>query len=372
MTAIVSKPPDPGTLTASVVLARRLVHGQRASLMLPTSSGDELQVAASSGLADEAAFGYIRLGDPISGIVAQQQQQMLVNQTDPLTHRHTTQYETGSFISVPVYIVAGQIGVLNVADPEGGYFHTDDLVTLQMLAAQIGQGLAHKQQHDRIRQLEVVNRDLRRQVIDVLEVERQRIARELHDGAGHTITAGILRLDLALAQLPIEAADSRTLINAVRGSLFDYSATLHSIAFALRPRILQDLGLVATLRSLVRQAQECGVPRVELRIEGEAADLPNEMELLVFRTVQEALTNIDKHAQASWAEVVFWVTPGQLALTVEDNGVGLDFITSLTHQPDRASLGLVGIRERVGVFGGSFEIGPRAGGGTRLTMSVPR
>jgi signal transduction histidine kinase len=371
MEGVELQPAVADALAGTVTLGQRLVQGRRASLMLPTDGGDDLQVVVASGLAPEASHSREHLGDSISGLVAHYRQPLLVNQAVPQTRQRATRYQTGSFISVPIPIADGHVGVLNVADPQGGQFGVGDLAALLSLAERVGPNVALSQQQIRIDHLEAVNRNLRRQVIDALESERQRIARELHDEAGHTITAALLRLDLAMARLPGEATYSRTLVEAVHASLVDYAATLHALAFALRPRILQDLGVGAALRSLSSQAQECGIPQVALQIEGEVGDLGEGLELLVFRVVQEALTNVRKHAQASRVEVILRVASEHVEIIVEDNGVGLGMVVPVDQQKP-PSLGLAGIRERVEVFGGSFAIGPGAVGGTRLTVRLSR
>src|SRR3954451_25244338 len=119
--------PETEPAIAAVALARRLVRGRRASLMLPDDGRDELRVVAASGLAAEARAAHVRLGDPISGLVAQRGQPLLVNRLAPQTQARATRYTTGSFISVPVPRGEAPAGVLNVADPEGGPFRADDL-----------------------------------------------------------------------------------------------------------------------------------------------------------------------------------------------------------------------------------------------------
>lgn len=353
-----------------VALAQRLVRGRRASLMLPLAGSDLLRVVAASGLSVEASQSQVRVGDPISGIVAQRKQPILMNQTTPQLSERATRYTTGSFISVPVSIQDDQIGVLNVADPQVGYFQTDDLAAIVSLAGQVGHSVAFASARQQVRQLEDANLRLRRQVVQVVEDERQRIARDLHDEAGHSITAAIFRLDLALNRLPADDAGSRAMIDTVRSSLLDYAATLHALAFGLRPRILQDLGLAAALRSLVHQTEEGGTIEVTLRIEGEPAVLTEGLELLVFRVVQEALTNTRKHARATRVEIVLAYGVGQLSVSIEDNGVGME-ATAAARQVARPSLGLGGMRDRVQLFGGTLSIGPGAAGGSRVAVWLP-
>jgi signal transduction histidine kinase len=114
---------------------------------------------------------------------------------------------------------------------------------------------------------------------------------------------------------------------------------------------------------LVEQAREAGLP-VELRIEGEASQLPAGVDLTAYRLVQEGLTNVVKHAQATRAEVLVDYADGYLEVTVSDDGTGVG-------NGDGGGHGLVGMRERVSVYGGELDAGPQPGGGYRLRAKLP-
>ena len=360
------------SLSTAVELARRLVGGDRASLMLLDEEAAELRIAAASGLPPAVATSArVRLGDSVAGVVAQTQQPMMVNDRDTRrTSPGTASYRTGSFISVPVPLQGAICGVLNVADPVAGpCFRADDLAALQSFADYIAHDLTTLPAQHRIEQLQDVVAQLRRQTIQAQEDERRRVAWDLHDEAGHALTAAIFRLDLEMTQLPPEATVARTALDRARASLLECASTLHSIAFALRPRILEDLGLGAALRSLAAQTMESDSVQVVLTIEGEGQQLDEAVELTIFRIVQEALTNVRKHARARQAWVRVTYGSPELRVTIEDDGVGLD---TLNMTPRRQSgLGLVGMFERLEAHGGSLEIGGREVGGVRLVARLP-
>ncbi|HET8629133.1 MAG TPA: GAF domain-containing sensor histidine kinase [Thermomicrobiales bacterium] len=354
-----------GPLDGLVELARRVVGGRRASLLLPAGTPDELQIAAASGLPDAAAAARVRLGDPVSGLVAQTRQPLLVNDGAPRRG-----YHTGSFISVPVPAADGGYGALNVADPvAGGGFGAGDLASLQTLAEQIAHELAYAGVRRQAEQQQALIHSLERRIIAAQEEERGRLARELHDEAGHTLTAAIFQLDLDLLKLGQAGETVQETLQRTRESLLTCAATLHDIAFALRPRILEDLGLAAALRSLTGRAMEAGGFEASFAVAGEARPLAEAVELTAFRVAQEALTNALKHARARTVAVELAYAADALLLTIEDDGVGLE---ASRHPGDtRPSLGLQGLRERVAVLGGAAEIGPRPGGGTRIAVSLP-
>ena len=363
---------DAGALTAAVEFARRLVGGRRASLMLPAEEADELRIAAASGLPERvAAEARVRLGDRVAGRVAQTQRPLLVN-GDRARAPHTAGYRTGSFISVPVPLDGEAWGVLNVADPEAGAaFAPDDLTTLQAFAAYLARTLAPLPERRQVRQLRRAVRQLQWRIIQAQEHERQRIARELHDEASHALTAAIFRLDLAAVKLAPDAAGARAALSRTREALVDCAATLHDIAFALRPRILEDLGLGAALRSLVAQATEPGDLRIALEVAGEEPALDEAVELAIFRVVQEALTNTRKYAGATAALVRLTFLARRLTIVVEDDGVGIAAHRRSTGERPRPGLGLAGMRERVEALGGTLTIGAREGGGTRIVARLP-
>jgi signal transduction histidine kinase len=253
-----------------------------------------------------------------------------------------------------VPLAGGKVGVLSVADPLGRReFGASDVDALQEFAAYIA--------------LAVDRAGLRQEIIRAQEDERQRVAQDLHDGVGHALVAAIFRLDLHALQLADDQDEARRAIEVARAAIEESTGILRETAYALRPRILTDLGLAAALRSLVTRAEQSGL-RVLLTIEGELGRLDTERELAVFRVAQEALTNVLKHARATRVLVQLALGAGALLLAIEDDGVGLPAGTA---PPPGRGLGLPGMRERVEAFGGAFTIGPAAGSGTRLLTVLP-
>ncbi len=356
---------DSAELLAVVDQARHLTGSRRASLMLPTKT-DELRVAAATGLPPAiATTARVRLGEPVSGVVATTQQPILRKQVDRSRTGHAASYQTGAFISVPVPLQDASCGVLNVADPLGERtFHEDDLARLQTFGQTIARSLAFVGAQQRIQHLEAEVRRLQWQVVQAQEEERRRLARELHDEAGHALTAAIFRLDLERLQLPTDAVSVGAALSGTRETLLECAATLHEVAFALRPRILEDLGLVPAVRSLARQALAAGTPQVAVTVDGPERPLDDTVQLVVFRVVQEALTNIRKHAQASRADLTLdYGDDGWVRLTVRDDGVGSG--------ASGGGFGLLGLSERLQAVGGQVSTRTAAGQGFTLAVEVP-
>jgi signal transduction histidine kinase len=357
-------------LAKAVELARRLVGSQRASLMLAPEGTDELQIIAASGVPSGVIAGSrVCQGDSIAGSVARTRQPILRNGPQDIHEAWSSRYRSGSFISVPVPLHDGRCGVLSVADPlDGESFEADELLALQDLAAYVARDLEDLPAEERIRGFHETVRQLQRRVIQAQEDERQRLARELHDEASHALTRTIFRLDFQALKLAKEEAPARAVLEEAREQLVACAGTLHGLAFALRPRILTDLGLSAALRSLVAQHNADGAVPITLIISGWERRFGEETELAIFRVVQEALTNVRKHAQATEAAVSLHFRPRELRLTVEDNGIGLARRGKTPRS--RIGQGVRGMRERVEALDGSFALTGRKGR-TRVAVTLP-
>jgi len=185
----------------------------------------------------------------------------------------------------------------------------------------------------------------------VQEDERRRIARDLHDEAGQVLTAVKIELEL----------EGRHEAGALVGHAL---SQVRDLSNRLRPSALDDLGLVAALRTLVEDFSSRTRLQVALAIEGVNRRFPSDVEVAIYRAVQEALTNVARHAQASEAVVRVEQANGQVHVTVEDNGRGMT-ADAAPH------LGWLGMRERVSALGGRLDVGRAGAGGVRLDAWIP-
>ena len=206
-------------------------------------------------------------------------------------------------------------------------------------------------------------RRLARAVARVEEDERRRLARELHDGLGQTLTA----LKHRLAQLGGDIApEARDRLDAAIALCGDALEDTRALSRLLRPPILDDLGLEPALRALARSIGESSGLSIDVAVEP-LPDLDGDLQTLVFRVAQEALNNAAKHAQAK--EVILRVVArgGLLQLQVADDGRGCDPDAML----QSGGSGLGGMRERLRLYGGALELHSAPGEGTRLRAVVP-
>lgn len=189
------------------------------------------------------------------------------------------------------------------------------------------------------------------------EAERRRIARELHDEIGQTLTFSLIGLANVVADHPEWESELEQPRESVRAAL----EQLRTTAAALRSGVLEDLGLRAALEDLIlRVEREAGL-RIERNFSG-ADGLAEDQELVVFRVCQEALTNVVRHSRAAKAEVTVTRTTGQVVLRVADDGIGL------TGQPGS---GIEGMEERASLVDGVLDVLPSTAGGTEVTLVIP-
>lgn len=210
-----------------------------------------------------------------------------------------------------------------------------------------------------------VKRELLKQLMTVQEDERKRIARELHDEIGQTLSSLLITLEMTYK----EAADEplkdtlEILINECEGTISE----IDRIIWSLRPTILDDLGLVPALRSLARRYTD----RMGLEIDFDLPDnydLNESIQTALYRFAQESLNNIIKHSQATMASIKLFQQNGQVKMTISDNGIGFEANRSDSDAVN--TMGLQGIRERLSMFGGELSIITNSNG-TSLRAVIP-
>lgn len=210
---------------------------------------------------------------------------------------------------------------------------------------------------------------LLRKLITAQEDERKRIARDLHDQTCQTVAALAVGLETALTSpTPDEA---RAKLSEVKGLAARTLDDLHELIFALRPSVLDDLGLASAVRWYAARNVEPRGIAVRCEVEGLEERLPPEIETAVFRAVQEALTNVVRHAGAEAVLLQLSLRDQLLTVEVEDDGRGFDVGSVAKPAASGRGLGLLGIRERVEIIGGRLTVDSSPGQGTRLVFEVP-
>ncbi len=284
-----------------------------------------------------------------------------------------------TFLGVPILRAGQRNGNLYVTGKERGapFDATDEALvvalaafaagaidTTERVAAERARAVAEEQAHAR--------RDLLGQVIAAQEAERARVSSDLHDDVGQALTSVLLGLRLvedSLAGADVEAGQVRRRLADLRELVADGLRGARQLAFDLRPTVLDDIGLEPALHRLREELAR----RSGLVIELDTAALHHEERLMpgtetvVYRVVQEALTNVIRLAEASSASVTLSLVDGQVRVFIEDDGVGFDPTQPLA----RPHLGTQGMHERAQLVDGSLSITSRPGAGTVVLLEVP-
>jgi len=338
-----------------VARLRELIGARLVAIALP--SGEGLRIAAADGAgADTLGAVSMLEADSKTARVMERGRSERIDSLleDPEVNQEIARRlgaSTGLY--VPLRARERTIGVLIAHDKVGRdrRFTSADLRLAEQFAlrASIAVDLSRR-----------VARDSLRRVVAGQEVERRRLARELHDETGQALTSILLGLRaLEEANGDVEVDDLRELVVA---TLQD----VRRLAVQLRPKALDDFGLVPALERLVQTFSESSGISVELEAQIGQERLPNDVETTVYRIVQEALTNVVKHAQASRVSILLVRRDATVTAVVEDDGRGFDPAAA-----GEDSLGLEGMRERVELHEGRLTVETAPGSGTTLRVEVP-
>ena len=265
----------------------------------------------------------------------------------------------------PILELVGAARALGQGDfsPRVRRWANDEIGDLAEAFNQMAAELGHADEVRREREL--LRRQLLDRVIAAQEEERRRIARELHDSTSQSLTSLMVGLQTleSICDDPQLHSHSREL----RRVASDVLEEVHSLAVQLRPAVLDDLGLSAALERLAIEWQQRHAVPADVAVHLDNQRLPDAIETTLYRSIQEALTNVARHAGASSVSVLVERRPNDIVAVVEDDGRGFDLeqAFSLSH------LGLLGIRERAESLGGSLTIESSLGRGTSLFIRLP-
>jgi len=209
------------------------------------------------------------------------------------------------------------------------------------------------------------------QITRAQEEERKRISRELHDDTSQALFAISRQMDNFIRDNVTLSERQRTLLQDIRQRIGVTLQGIRRFSQDLRPSIIDDLGLMPAVKWLVKQKSEESGIEILLKISGKEQRLLPEMELILFRIIQEGLNNISKHASASEAEVQVGFEDSRVDVSIIDNGQGFELPQTVGDLSPSGKLGLVGMQERVSLLNGSLTIKSKPGKGTEVRVSVP-
>ncbi|MFQ5410289.1 MAG: GAF domain-containing sensor histidine kinase, partial [Anaerolineales bacterium] len=263
--------------------------------------------------------------------------------------------------------VIGLVELFEVGAPRT--FQPDNIELIEMLAAQAAAAIANARLFEQVLSGRERMQTLSRRLVGIQETERTRIARELHDEVGQILTAIKIGIQTACESPSLDAA--RASLRDNLEIVDDAIGRVRDLSLELRPAMLDDLGLVATLRWYLDRQAQLGGFTTSLQVAAMEPRLASEVEVTCFRVVQEALTNVIRHARASRVNVSLEHVDEELVVSVEDDGVGFDVEASTNRAAQGASVGLLGMQERVLQHGGVIEIASSTGRGTRINARIP-
>lgn len=320
----------------------------------------------------DAEIGKIRLplGQGISGWVASHRQPVMIShdkESDPrykpfesLRGRDFT-----SMVSVPMETgPGGLVGVLNVHTVERREFTPRDIELLLMIGRLIAGALHQARLHRQLVARERAHENFVEQVIEAQELERRRLAGDIHDGISQRLVTLSYRLDAAARAVEPDAVAEQ--LAAARELVALTLQEARAAISGLRPPVLDDLGLSGGLASLARS-----IPRIPIDVDLAETRVPDHIELALYRIAQECLQNVIKHAQADRARLTFAVEDGVARLEIVDDGKGFDTFEHPLGSDEMGGYGLLSMAERAEIVGGRLHIRSRPGAGTTVTAAIP-
>ncbi|GFM17212.1 MULTISPECIES: GAF domain-containing sensor histidine kinase [Mycobacteriaceae] len=328
----------------------------------------------------DSEVGKIRLplGQGISGWVASHREPVVIlddKESDPryLPFQSLRGRDFTSMVSVPMETdPGGLVGVLNVHTVAQREFGDRDVELLLVIGRLIAGAMHQARLHRQLVARERAHENFVEQVIEAQELERRRLAGDIHDGISQRLVTLSYRLDAA-AQAAKSIDDRSALTEQLDRARELAELTLQEARAAisgLRPPVLDDLGLSGGLASLARS-----IPQVDVRTDLADVRLPDHIELALYRIAQECLQNVVKHAGATEARLTFTVDTGDSGdvarLEIVDDGVGFDTLEHPLGSDEMGGYGLLSMAERAEIVGGRLNIRSRPGSGTAVTATIP-
>ena len=316
----------------------------------------------------------LSLGEGVSGWVALHGEPVVLvdHKADDPRYRYIPALrgeDFASMVSVPVVTPLGHlVGVLNVHTKLRREFTAADVELLRSVAGLVAGAIENARLHSRLTEREEALERFAEQMVEWQEHESRRLAGEIHDGISQRIVSLFFHLSAAADAIPGEpdvAAEQVAKAQELAAAALD--ETRLAIA-GLRPPVLDDLGLAASLESLGRS-----FPQLDVQVEAVSCRIAEHVETAVYRTAQEALQNVAKHAQARTVWVLMSVQDNRVLLEVRDDGLGMAAaaVGKAGESPGPTGFGLSGMRERAELLGGKLQLSTAPGRGTTVRLVLP-
>jgi signal transduction histidine kinase len=337
---------------------------------------DHLEMVAHEGLSRESMekmHGLGTNGDILRKVV-QSRFSLKISEGMGIFKTAGMQGEEGEFhdcIVLPIKSENRVQATLALASYRAGKFEAELVRLLQSMCDAIGIAVTNATTAQKLKESNKIRAQLLEKLISAQEDERRRIARELHDEASQSLAALVLHLEDAMGSLPARNSATRQKLEVLKERAVHTLGNLRFLALELRPSALDELGLAKAIEWYAKDY--LGKRGLDARVEisGPRVKLSSQRETMLFRVIQEALTNVVKHAEASQVCVKLQLNASSVRVQIDDNGKGFDVNNALRGESQARNLGLHGMTERVILLGGTLNILSEPGRGTHLSIESP-
>lgn len=338
-------------------------------VLAPEPGSEQLQVKAWKGMRERLARCFdARFGEGLIGeVAAAGTPEAIVDvASDPRTRSAQIRKAFSSLWAVPLAVRGEVTGVVALGFSHEYHCMPREMKLFEAIAERCALAIDKAQLLEELREREERIRKLGEHMLNVEEEERRRISRELHDEVGQSLL--VVRLSLEMIQDSMdESSEARAKLGETRKVVEDIIVEMRRLISALSPSTLQMLGLPAGIRQFVKNLSRTFPGRVKMRMSN-VDDLPDGSKTMMYRLVQECMTNAVKHSSATNVSLDLSRRNGTVRMRMQDDGVGFDLAEA---NRKRESFGLAGMRERVALLGGDIDIQSAPGKGTKVSIAIP-
>jgi signal transduction histidine kinase len=271
-------------------------------------------------------------------------------------------------LTIPLEARGQMLGVINLLCTEDTVLSRDDMDLLTSIGAQVSEIVANAWLRLKLKEKELARQALLESLVRAQEEERRRLARELHDGAGQTLTS--LLVQLKTLEKKNSSSDLAPALEGMQEIVSQTIEQIRTLSYRLRPAALEEFGLSTALETLMQEAAQNSGLKVSCECTLGDYKLQEEVEVTLYRITQEGLTNVLRHASATEVRLEVKSVEDGIQLCIEDNGVGFD-PAHLPGKPSKRHLGLVSIRERAEMLGGTLDVYTAPHKGTTIQVFIP-
>lgn len=360
---------------------------------LADEQAGKLHLNTFAGVSEDEArkIEWLDYGAAVCGCVASSGERIIaedVFNTPDLRTELAKSYGIQAYACHPLLAQGRVLGTLSFGTKNRAHFASDNLDLMKTVADQVAiamerislikklqtsQDQLELRIQERTMELTRANEELRRvpsRLISAQEEERKRLAAELHDSIGQTLAALKFGVEAVLSRSNQgNTVEAMVLLEQFVPTLQRSIDETRSIYMGLRPKILEEMGLLATLDWFIREFRKLySNPHIEPKFNIDEGEIPEELKIVLFRIIQEALSNIAKHSKAEWVDLWLRRNGKNVELTISDDGVGMD-LSYILQTGTARSLGLTGMKERAELTGGSFSLESTPGEGTSVHVA---